>query len=219
MVAASVTRVKRCDSHTHHHVTAVTAGKKCGFRSVTLQLHHTTKQHDQFIINYINKRLGRDTRKEKKKTHKIPLLIHKEAGNALVIGQLLSDTNVAPAVVRGALCQRHVEREHIRQFFLYFLLVHGCHCLGYCCLPVPRQLQADRTEMRVFFGVFFLQSTSLWGFYSEQHASVHFNTFHSLAQPALHNIVSLKVKDGCFFKDGWLLLLILYKFTQIIGTS
>ena len=120
---------------------------------------HTT-QHDEFIIYYINKRLGRDTQKENIYTQKKPLLIHKEAGNALVIGQLLSDTKAAPAVVRGALCQYHVECKHIKQFFLYFLLVHGCHCLGYCCLL--HRLQTNRTGMWVCFR--FLPSTSLWVF-------------------------------------------------------
>ena len=38
-----------------------------------------------------------------------------------------------------------------------------------------------------FFSVSFLPSTSLWCFYSEQRASVHQNTYHSLAQTLLHN--------------------------------
>ena len=74
------------------------------------------------------------------------------------------------------------------------MLKHISHWLlsrgGCICVEAYKPLVAFKGWVGLcqeFSFLFFFANTSLWDFYSEQHASVHYNTFHSLAQTALHN--------------------------------
>ena len=92
-------------------------------------------------------------------------------------------------------------------------LVCGCGC-GYvivCCFNCCTFLLL----FRFFFFFFFLPSTSLWGFYSEQHASVHYNTFHSLAQTTLHKRATFKY--ACLMSILYKLLLLAHLNYYVYG--